>query len=94
MSILTERFFFFFFYGTLGPTEDRGRSTHAFTTGRGGVGNMVKSGKPSDPDELTAEEDRIAHEQRSKRVLSPRSYGRGGAGNIRSPSRWVDVPMM
>ncbi|KAG0142577.1 hypothetical protein CROQUDRAFT_662365 [Cronartium quercuum f. sp. fusiforme G11] len=68
--------------------EDRGRSAHqqAYTTGRGGAGN-IKSGVPADPNELSNEEDRVAQEQRSRRVLSPRSHGRGGAGNIRSPSR-------
>lgn len=69
--------------------EERGRTTHQhiFTTGRGGAGNLVKSGIPTDPNELTFEEDLVTNEERSKRVLSPRSHGRGGAGNIRSPSR-------
>lgn len=70
-------------------SEDRGRTAHQqiFTTGRGGAGNLVKSGVPIDPNELSIEEDLVTNEERNKRVLSPRSHGRGGAGNIRSPSR-------
>ncbi|KAH9822296.1 hypothetical protein DFH28DRAFT_1119231 [Melampsora americana] len=69
--------------------EERGRKNHQqiFTTGRGGAGNLVRSGTAIDPNELSIEEGLVTHEERSKRVLSPRSHGRGGAGNIRSPSR-------
>jgi len=78
--------------------EGRGRKPkesqrHLISTGRGGAGNMMRS--PSrDPSEIAAEhrqeldlERSISRSRSGERNTSRVRMGRGGAGNIRSPSR-------
>ncbi|CAH7671321.1 expressed protein [Phakopsora pachyrhizi] len=75
--------------------EHRGRSKErkverSVSIGRGGAGNMVT--KSSRERSIAADrEDNLNYHRRSLNRLSysnqPRSHGRGGAGNIRSPSR-------
>ncbi|PLW39104.1 hypothetical protein PCANC_09480 [Puccinia coronata f. sp. avenae] len=70
----------------------RGRSPdrkNGFTasTGRGGAGNMVSS-KSRDRAALNDQQEQQATDRVMKKMPDlPRSHGRGGAGNIRSPSR-------
>jgi len=71
----------------LSPTQDRSRSRgrEFLSTGRGGVGNIVRSESLS-----RGREDGIAGGERGREVLPASRIthsGRGGAGNIRSPSR-------
>jgi len=74
---------------------------HQVSTGRGGAGNLIRSpSRGVDPDvKVGAERGRSARDQSLERVGLYHSYvvavakpqiihsGRGGAGNIRSPSR-------
>ncbi|KAG9073852.1 hypothetical protein FS749_014633 [Ceratobasidium sp. UAMH 11750] len=65
--------------------RSRSRGREFLSTGRGGAGNMVRSDSLS-----RGREDGVAGEERGREVLSASRVthsGRGGAGNIRSPSR-------
>lgn len=69
-------------------------------TGRGGAGNMLRSKSPPGSRDgarhgggvVTVEEERAASRERARSRERPHAAGRGGAGNIRSPSRSVATP--
>ncbi|WAR61266.1 hypothetical protein PtB15_13B520 [Puccinia triticina] len=71
-----------------GRSPDR-RQCQTASTGRGGAGNMVSS-KSREGAKISGQQEHQAGERFLKKQADlPRSHGRGGAGNIRSPSRDV-----
>jgi len=79
-------------------SDRRGRSISAHrnknneyvtSSGRGGAGNIVRSRSPPHIPDTQMEDAKLAHEHRHIQVRegSAVAVGRGGAGNMRSPSR-------
>lgn len=80
-----------------GHGQDSANGEYKIATGRGGAGNMLRSKSPPGSRDrakhgggvVTVEEERAASRERARSRERPHAAGRGGAGNIRSPSRCV-----